>query len=258
MVVTEYQMDISPYLDYHFWQEVFVEVPRGGEQLACWCGLSNKQGDFLTYLVLLDDTQQLVTHSNVQAAKDPLFPNRLQRPNPSNGDTSILVTKLVITTIQDYFDNNLSLPMFSPDELIGMTVLCTVDEDVIWAKVVHKIMDRDAENHSQIKFLLSLGNGQLEEIISHNELSDLVTESMSAKESGVQDVMTNSGILDHQGPLKRHDPRFKGSSYNVLVDWDDGSQTWEPINIIEKQYPVTVAHYAHDKGLLNKPGWKFL
>ena len=257
-VVTGYQTDISSYLDYHFWQEVFVEVPGGGEQLAHWCGPSNKQGDFLTYFVLLDDTQQLVTRSNIRTAKDPLFPNRLQRPNPSNGDTSILVTKPVITTIQDHFDNNLELPMFSPDELIGMTVLRNVDEELIRAKVVRKIMDRDAENHSQIKFLLLLGDGQVEEIISYNELSDLVTESMSAKESGIQDFMTYSGILDHQGPLKRHDPRFKGSSYNVLVDWDDGSQTWEPINIIGKQDPVTVARYAHDKGLLNKPGWKFL
>ena len=211
-VVTGYQTDISLYLDYHFWQEVFVEVPGGGEQLAHWCRPSNKQGDFLTYLVLLDDTQQLVTCSNIWAAKDPLFPNRLQCPNPSNGDTSVPVTKLVITTIQYYFDNNLSLPMFSPDRLISMTVLHTIDEDVIWAKVVCKIMDRDAKNHSQIKFLLSLGDRQLEEIISYNELSDLVTESMSAKESGVQDIMTYSGILDHQGPLKRHDPMLKGSS----------------------------------------------
>ena len=81
---------------------------------------------------------------------------------------------------------------------------------------------------------------------------------MSAKDSGVQDVMTYSGILDHQGPLKRHDQRFKGSSCNVHVDWDDGSQTWEPMNILGKQDPVTVACYAHDKGLFNIPGWKFL
>ena len=69
-------IDISPYLDFHFWEEVFVEDPRGGEQLACWCGPSHKQGDFLTYHVLLSDTQQLVTHSNVHHAKDALFPNR--------------------------------------------------------------------------------------------------------------------------------------------------------------------------------------
>ena len=39
-------------------------------------------------------------------------------------------------------------------------------------------MDCDAKNHQQIKFLLSLGDGQLEEIIPYNELSNLVNESM--------------------------------------------------------------------------------
>ena len=27
-VVTRYHVDISPYLDFHFWEEVFVEDPR--------------------------------------------------------------------------------------------------------------------------------------------------------------------------------------------------------------------------------------
>ena len=97
----------------------------------------------------------------------------------------------------------------------------------------------------------------MEEVILYNELSDLVNESMAAKESG-QHEFTCSGITNYQGPLKKHDPRYKGSSYNVLVDWDDHTQMWEPINIIGKQDPVTLAHYAHDNGLLNKPGWKFL
>ena len=74
-VVTGCQTDVSPYLDFHFWQEVFVEVPGGGELLACWCGPSHKQGDFRTYYVLLKDTKQLVTDSNVRAMKDPLIPN---------------------------------------------------------------------------------------------------------------------------------------------------------------------------------------
>ena len=33
---------------------------------------------------------------------------------------------------------------------------------------------------------------------------------------------------------------------------------WEPLNIIGKQDPITLARYAHDNGLLNHPGWKFL
>ena len=54
--------------------------------------------------------------------------------------------------------------------------------EFIRAKVVRKIIDRNAENHDQIKFLLALGDGQLEELISYNELCDLVTESMATKE----------------------------------------------------------------------------
>ena len=33
---------------------------------------------------------------------------------------------------------------------------------------------------------------------------------------------------------------------------------WELLNMIAKQDPVTLAKYAHDHDLLNKPGWKFL
>ena len=139
-----------------------------------------------------------------------------------------------------------------------MTILQPVDDELIRAKVVRKIMDRDAENHQQIKFLLVLGDGKLEEIISYNELIDLVTESLAAKESGQQDLISYAGILDHQGPLESHDPKYKGSSYNVLVDWDDKTQMWEPLNTMAKQDPVTLACYAHDNGLLSEPGWKFL
>ena len=148
--------------------------------------------------------------------------------------------------------------MFSPDELLGMTILQPVDDELVRAKVVRKIMDRDSENHQQIKFLLALGDGKLEEIISYNELSNLVTESLAAKESGQQDLISYAGILDHQGPLKSHDPKYMGSSYNVLVDWDDKTQTWEPLNTMAKQDQVTLARYTHDIGLLNEPGWKFL
>ena len=48
-VVTGQITDISLYLDFDFWQEVFVEVPGGGEQLARWCGPSHKQGDFVKH-----------------------------------------------------------------------------------------------------------------------------------------------------------------------------------------------------------------
>ena len=183
-VVTGAQTEVSPYLDFHFWQEVFVEVPGGGEQLECWCGPSHKQGDFLTYHVLLDNTKQLVMRSNVYPARDPLFPNHIQRPALADGDTTAPVDKPIITSIQDYYNDPVNIPIFSPDELLGMTVLREHDDTMVCAKVVRKIRDWDEMNHQKIKFLLSLGDRELEEIISYNKLSDLVTESMAAKNSG--------------------------------------------------------------------------
>ena len=149
-----------------------------------------------------------------------------------DGDTSAPVKKPVISTIQDYYDDTVHLPVFSPDELLRMMFLRTVDDETIHAKVVRKILDQDADNHSKIKFLLSLGDGQLEEIISYNELSDLVVEAQESKESGQWELLTYSALLDHQGPLKPHDPNYHGSSYNVLVSWDDGTQIWEPLNLM--------------------------
>ena len=90
----------------------------------------------MTYFVLLEDTQQLVTRSNVHATKDPLFPNYSKCPVPPDGDTSIPVTKPVITTIQDYYEDPKDIPSFLPDELLGMTVLRKIDDDLLQAKVV--------------------------------------------------------------------------------------------------------------------------
>ena len=119
-------------------------------------------------------------------------------------------------------------------------------------------MDCDAENHSQIKFLQSLGDGELKELISYNKLCDLITEQMVPKAEGYGEMHTFKSILDHQGPLKHHYPKYKGSQWNVLVDWDDGTQTWEPLNIISKYDEITLAKNAQNNDLLSKLGWKFL
>ena len=126
------------------------------------------------------------------------------------------------------------------------------------AKDIRKVLDRDARDHQEIKFLLSLGDGELEELIAYNELSDLISEKEQATNDGHTDLFGFDRLSDHQGPLKRNDPRHKGSSWNVYVHWDDGSATWEPLNEIAKFDPIKVAMYAHEHGLLSTPGWRFL
>ena len=266
-VVTGEVADISAYLTFHWWQEVFVATDKSGEEvLARWCGPAHTVGDKLTYWVLLNETKQLVARSNVRPAKDALFPNRRQRPGPTSSIDSSKgeiepSLKPVIRSVQDCYDDSeiVKLPKFSPDELIGLTFVHeTEDDQKVRATIVRKVLDRDAANHQNVKFILSLGDGDLEEIISYNELSDLIENQHKAEEDGEMRIFSFREVLDHQGPLNVHDPRYKGSSYNVKVLWEDGTETWEPLNIVGKDDPATVATYAKEKGLLETPGWKFL
>ena len=85
-----------------------------------------------------------------------------------------------------------------------------------------------------------------------------MVEAQESKESGQRELLTYSQILDHQGPLKPHDPKYHGSSCNVLVSWDDGTQTWEPLHLMANQDLVALAKYAQEHDILNMLGWKFL
>ena len=62
------------------------------------------------------------------------------------------------------------------------------DGDSMRAKVVCQIMDQDAENYQQIKFLLSLGDGELKELISYNKLCHLIMEQMEPKGMGYGEI----------------------------------------------------------------------
>ena len=194
----------------------------------------------------------------MRPVKNSLFPNRNQRQPPADGDTTLPIQQPVIHTVTDFIDDSPNLPQFSPEELIGMSFVHQHDGHDYHAKVIRKVLDRDARDHQEIKFLLSLGDGELEELIAYNKLSDLISEQDQALTDGHTDLFGFDRLTDHQGPLKHNDPRHKGSSWNVYVHWDDGSTTWEPLNEIAKFDPVTVAMYAHKHGFLNTPGWRFL
>ena len=41
-----------------------------------------------------------------------------------------------------------------------------------------------------------------------------------------------------------------------MVKWTDGTATWEPLSVISKDDPVTIAKYASQAGLIHTTGWK--
>jgi hypothetical protein len=46
-------------------------------------------------------------------------------------------------------------------------------------------------------------------------------------------------------------PDYKCSTYNVMIEWENGEITSEPLKMIAKDGPVTCTVYAKDNGLLD-------
>ena len=73
-----------------------------------------------------------------------------------------------------------------------------------------------------------------------------------------EDLYKFTAITGHQGPLSPQDEIYKGSKYNVMVEWETGEITEEPLSLIVVDDPVTCAEYAKKHDLLHLDGWKRL
>ena len=56
-----------------------------------------------------------------------------------------------------------------------------------------------------------------------------------------QELFKFRPIIGHQGPLAASVPDWKGSKYNVQVEWETGEITYEPLAILAADDPVTCA-----------------
>ena len=141
----------------------------------------------------------------------------------------------------DIDPSELKLPRFSPDELVGKVFVRSLDDGKNYrAKVVRKIQDHDADCHKNIKFLVELGDGEYDEIITYNKLCDTIETQEDQEIHPEEPRWTFSSIEGHKGPIKKGHPDHKGSSYNVLVKWEYGSQSFEPLDAMAADDPITL------------------
>ena len=92
----------------------------------------------------------------------------------------------------------------------------------------------------------------LEDLLAYNEVCEFLTRDRNSKDG---EKWAYREFLNHVHTPLGHKDR-KGSEYNVLVLWENGEQTYEPLSILAKDAPVDFAKYAKKKNLLNKPAWK--
>jgi hypothetical protein len=267
-VATGQQPDISAILAFHWFQPVYFKNPKVSypshtqERSGRIVGFAEHQGDALTFLIIDDVTQQVLARSELRPV-DALAPN-LRTPNVGTSNLAegeLVPTKTILSSIDvaglDIEPTRLKLPKFSPDELLGQRFIKhDNDGNNYSAKVIKRIIDKDTENQNNIKFLVELADGKFEEILAYNELSNLIEDHENNDDENKHYAF--SDIIDHQGPLTQRHKDYKGSLYNVLVKWNDDTESYEPLDAIIKDDPITVAKYAQDNNLLDTPSWKRL
>ena len=144
----------------------------------------------------------------------------------------------------------------NPEEIIGRSYLSIPQEDGSQFRlhVIEALEEQDQRLNTDpnvIRFRCANEDGSYEEIVSYNQILEKLETN-----DGEDDVWQFKSIDGHEGPLKPSDTNYKGSRWNLRINWENGEITWEPLSIIAKSDPITCALYASDNDLLHLEGWK--
>ena len=159
-------------------------------------------------------------------------------------------------------DNPPPMSIINLDDLLGRTFLLPMDENgerkrATISEHVKDLCQQQVSREDQLRFKLKIDGDQLDDLISYNQLMEYLEDKTDTGplEDGFYRFKC---IKDHKGPYTSSDPEYNGSSYNLLIEWEPGEQTWEPLSNIIASDPYTCAVYAKEHNLLNSPGWKLL
>ena len=281
--------DISFLLHFSFYEPVYYRIDSSepdlnfpsssNEKKGYWVGFADNQGDSLTWRILTEHTQKIIIRSGVRSALRTTTNQHLASPSgegttlpfpipyPQQSKNSLPLDPLDASTpnfeqfvkSQSGEDEDNPIPMANIDipNLLGRSFLLPPEDngECHMAKII------DIDDHGQtledIKFKLKINKDQAEEIMSYNQLMDYIQKGTDAEEDP-DSLFKFRDIVAHQSPLESTDPNHKGSKYNVMVEWESGEVTYEPLTLISKDDPITCAVYAKKHDLLDTTGWKHL
>jgi hypothetical protein len=266
--------DISKFLHFSFYEPVYYHAytdtfPSGSnEEQGWWVGIAMHVGDALTYKILTKHNK-VIYRSAIRSALDPA--KRNQRLSPLGGEISsnYLGDKIFIRSSQRQDDIELDsdpsikrrMVTIDPKDLIGRTFLKDSEEDGqrFRARVVRAVIDKEEDlkkGSEHMKFICEVPNSTVDEILTYNEILDHIARDNDDIDNDTEQTYKFRRITAHQGPLHSSDKDYKGSSFNVLVEWESGETTYEPLDLIASDDPVTCADYAKQHDLLDTSGWK--
>ena len=137
------------------------------------------------------------------------------------------------------------------EELLGISFLHRHDDGTQErATVIKPRPERLKGNKDYDKFVIKYDKSQVEDVMTYNDIMNYLHRDQLADDGTLWKFRR---ILGHQGPLTSSDRHWKGSTYNVEVEWENGELSYEPLALMKDDDPVTVAKCAADNNMLETP-----
>jgi hypothetical protein len=77
-----------------------------------------------------------------------------------------------------------------------------------------------------MKFICEVPESNVDEILTSNDIVNHIEKDKADIENDTEQFYKFRRISPHQGPLRTSDTDCKGSTYNVLVEWETGESTY--------------------------------
>jgi hypothetical protein len=214
--------------------------------------ISTEKGEHADVQIPTDPSPMDDLHLRDRATVDTIDDDEDLAPHLHKDFDKDEATKFIIKSLKTL--NPLETKKLSPNEMINRSFLMPASDDGTRLRAtiregIKEYKDGLELQPDRIRFKC-LVNNDFEEIVAYNDIIDYIEADTT--EEGVWKFRQ---VLDHK-KVKPSDPDYKGSSYNLLVEWEGGETTWEPLQVLIKDDPVTVALYGKKHDLIGKPGWK--
>ena len=145
----------------------------------------------------------------------------------------------------DGSDNPPPMSIINFDDLLGRTFPLPMDENgerkrATISEHVKDLCQQQVPREDHLRFKLKIDGDQLDDLIIYNQLMEYLEDKTDTGplEDGFYRFKC---IKDHKGPYTSSDPEHNGSSYNLIIEWETGEQTWEPLSNIIASDPYTCA-----------------
>jgi Reverse transcriptase (RNA-dependent DNA polymerase) len=253
-----YTPDITVLLQFQFWEPVYyarydAKFPSDStEDLGRFIGIAENVGNAMTFKILTSERK--VIHRSVvrSAMKDGGFSNR--RANEQASGTIVekadAENDVVLSKREPWVAEGKSLPTVDVVNLLGRTFINDPDShgEQVRATIEHidPTGDKTVDGkHELFKFRSRVGEKTFESVMTYNKMLEWCDRDIER-----DDYFKIDGIVGHK---RDHGA---GRGHQVLIQWGDGTTTWNDLGITFQDDPVTVSMYAQKNDLLDTDGWK--